>query len=406
MFFGRGDDKTEDVKVEALYGLLNSSFDKKLKNAAANAGRCIQELNSARNSYERACKNFAAVTADPHVENPYIDFTSTLKDQKHSYTITLMRILGDWNLAIPEGPNIHDRYSKVLSGTEYFIEETLKANNKFKYVLYTYGNHFGDFKKSFAIIERQRDLLKSELAGVQDELSEYNILKGKLDTLKLLGKELNTAKDMANSLNESLKSASSNSKETEEGRLKTALASQEKDLQELNRKISEINVRVSQLILPLERASKKFDHLSVRKTTLSEFITDPTSRINSESDYQEFRQLLAELKKSINEGKVEAKNNSRINESISGLLDSNLYVEIGELRALEGRRAELDRSIRMLRTDLSYIQQSKSSHEKVISEIHSLETGEKEMMQRIKDIKESIEKLFLEYYKKRIRITN
>ena len=406
MFFGRGDDKTEDVKVEALYGLLNSSFDKKLKNTAANAGRCIQELNSARNSYERACKNFAAVTADPHVENPYIDFTSTLKDQKHSYTITLTRILGDWSLAIPEGPNIHDRYSKVLSGTEHFIEETLKANNKFKYVLYTYGNHFGDFKKSFAIIERQRDLLKSELAGVQDELSEYNILKGKLDTLKLLGKELNTAKDMANSLNESLNSATSNSKEVEEGRLKTALASQEKDLQELNRKISEINVRVSQLILPLERASKKFDHLSVRKTTLSEFITDPTSRINSESDYQEFRQLLAELKKSINEGKVEAKNNSRINESISGLLDSNLYVEIGELRALEGRRAELDRSIRMLRTDLSYIQQSKSSHEKVISEIHSLETGEKEMMQRIKDIKESIEKLFLEYYKKRIRITN
>ena len=67
---------------------------------------------------------------------------------------------------------------------------------------------------------------------------------------------------MANSLNESLNSATSNSKEVEEGRLKTALAFQEKDLQELNRKISEINVRVSQLILPLERASKKFDHLS------------------------------------------------------------------------------------------------------------------------------------------------
>ena len=406
MFFGRGDDKTEDVREEALYGLLNSSLDAKLKNTGSRASRYVKELNDARKAYEKACKNFAAVTADPHVENPYIDFTSTLKDQKNSYTITLIRILGDWNPAIPEGQNIYERYSKVLSGTEYFIEETLKANNKFKYVLYTYGNHFGDFKKSFSIIERQRDLLKSELAGVQDELSEYNILKGKLDTLKLLGKELNTAKDMANSLNESLNSATSNSKEAEEGRLKTALASQEKDLQELNRKISEINVRVSQLILPLERASKKFDHLSVRKTTLSEFITDPTSRINSESDYQEFRQLLAELKKSINEGKVEAKNNSRINESISGLLDSNLYVEIGELRALEGRRSELDRSVRMLRTDLSYIQQSKSSHEKVISEIHSLETGEKEMMQRIKDIKESIEKLFLEYYKKRIRITN
>ena len=37
---------------------------------------------------------------------------------------------------------------------------------------------------------------------------------------------------------------------------------------------------------------------------------------------------------------------------------------------------------------------------------YRLESGEKETMQRIKDVKESIEKLFSEYYKKRIRITN
>jgi len=406
MFFGRGDNKTEDVKITALYGLLNSLFDAKLKNSGSRASRYVKELNDARHSYEKACKGFAAITADPHVENPYIDFTSTLKDQKNSYTITLIRILGDWNLAVPEGPNLYERYSKVLSRTEYFIEETLKANNKFKYVLYTYGNYFGDFKRSFALIERQRDLLKGELASVQDELSEYNILKGKIDTLGILGKELNTAKDMVNSLNESLTSASSNSKEAEYIRLEGALDSQEKELQELNRKISEINVRVSQLTLPLERVSKKFDHLSIRKTTLSEFIADSTSRIKSETDYQEFRQLLSELKQSINEGKIEAKNNSRVKESISELLNSNLYVEISALRDLEGRRSELERSLKALRIDLSYIRQSKSSHEKVISEIHSLETGEKETMQRVKDVKAFIEKLFLEYYKKRIRITD
>ena len=83
-----------------------------------------------------------------------------------------------------------------------------------------------------------------------------------------------------------------------------------------------------QLILPLERISKKFDHLSVRKTTLSEFIADSTSRINNEGDYQKFKQLLSELRKSINEDKVEAKNNTRINESISELIDSNLYGDI------------------------------------------------------------------------------
>ena len=87
-------------------------------------------------------------------------------------------------------------------------------------------------------------------------------------------------------------------------------------------------------------------------------------------------------------------------------MDSGLYLEIRALRDLEGRRSELDRSIKMLRTDLSYIGQSKSSHEKVMSEIHSLETGEKETLQRITDVKASIEKLFHEYYKKRIRITD
>ena len=406
MFFGRSDGKIDDVKTAALYDLLNSSFDAKLGNTGSRASRYVKELDGARHSYEKACQNFAAITADPHVENPYIDFTSTLKDQKNSYTITLIRILGDWNLAVPEGPNLYERYSKVLSRTEYFIEETLKANNKFKYVLYTYGNHFGDFKKSFALIEKQRDLLKGELANVQDELSEYNILKGKIDTLGILGKELNTTKGMADSLSESLTSANHESKEAEENKLKGVLDSQEKELQELNRRISEITVRMSQLTLPLERVSKKFDHLSVGKTTLSEFISDSTSKINSESDYQEFKQLLSELKKSINEGKIDAKNNSRVNESISALMDSGLYLEIRALRDLEGRRSELDRSIKMLRTELSYIGQRKSSHEKVMLEIHSLETGEKETMQRITDVKASIEKLFHEYYKKRIRITN
>ena len=50
---------------------------------------------------------------------------------------------------------------------------------------------------------------------------------------------------------------------------------------------------------------------------------------------------------------------------------------------------------------LSSVMQTVSLHDRI-----TLTKVDKETMQRIKDVKESIEKLFLEYYKKRIRITN
>ena len=169
MFFGHGG-SAADTKPDELYTLLNSHFDKKLRALDSRATGAFRGLNEAKRSYAEACEKFAAIEAEPDMEDMYVSSPRAIKEQKNSYVAVLIRILGEWDSGLAEGSNLHERWSIVLSRAEHFIEDTLRANSKFKHVLYSYSRHLDNFKRSFSSIERQKDLLKSALDRVGNEL--------------------------------------------------------------------------------------------------------------------------------------------------------------------------------------------------------------------------------------------
>ncbi|MGH2639256.1 MAG: hypothetical protein ACRDF4_08270, partial [Rhabdochlamydiaceae bacterium] len=170
--------------------------------------------------------------------------------------------------------------------------------------------------------------------------------------------------------------------------------------------ISGARSRISSLTAQLGRASKKFDHESGRKIHLLDFVEDPINRIRSESDYDEFKALLAELKSSIDSGAIEQKSIPKANESLSEVMNFDIYAAVLSLRSLESRRSGLADSIGLLKITLGRLSDSKNAHEKIISDIESTKASAEDISLKIKNTKSSIERTFLEHYGKSIRIVD
>jgi hypothetical protein len=405
MFFGRGKGgAVVDVRSDGLVKLLNSSFDSKLRNFDSRASKIVKELLRARSSYKEACEAFSALDADPEIDNPYREHISSLKSQKGFYSNALKRIFDGWNLNLSDASNLYDKYYTVLSSTERFINETLKANNKSRQTLYHYSRYLARLNTSFSSIGLYRNSLKSEFDKVGKEFSDYNAINDQITKLGILKSDLDTINNSLNSLNEAFVSNNNESIKEEETELASDLSAKGKSLWDLNNEISALHSRVGSLIVPLERVAKKFDHTSGRKRQLWTFLEDPMSNIKNENDYKEFRDLMTGLKKEVDSGSIESKNNLRINSAISDLMSTDLYSILSSLRSFDAKRLELENSVRLSSGALDRLKGSRGTHEKVATDIESLKRSAEEMTANIESTNRSIERLFFEYYDQKIKI--
>lgn len=401
MFFGGG--KAEEIELTALGALLNSAFDRKLSNFDSKASNMVKELSNAKLQFAGACREFEELEAEPEKANMYIDNISFLKTQKNFYSRALKRIIDDWNITVNDAPNVHSKYATILSNTEEFRNEILKANNNFKQVLYSYSNHLDLFKRYFSLVERHMDSLKSGLNKVDKELSEYMSLSDKINTLTTLKDELDTLNRNIGAFN---KDAATGGTETQKEELEISgdLLKKETEMLNLNSEISGLLNRINYITAPLERAARKLDHISPRKTQLHKFIEDPANSINNESDYNNFRMLLEDLKKSVDSGTIDAKNNTKTSEIISDLLKTDIYYMIVSFRALKKKKVDLEEQIRFSKRMLESIKESKSNSTKMIENIEIMKRKVSNTTIKINEIKNSIERLFLESYNKRISV--
>jgi chaperonin cofactor prefoldin len=405
MFFGKGGGDARKVREEDLYALLNSSFDGKLKQFGSAANSCTRELNLAKGHYERACKEFAALQEEPEIENPYVNYASSLKDQKNSYAATLMRILHSWDSEPGEGPNLYEQYSAMLARTNDFIKETLQSNSKFKYVLYTYGRHFNNFKRSFALLERSRDALARELDNAGGLLSEYNEINGKLAYLHALNGEKGVISSMIASIRDS-KIGGLEVPEIEEQRLAGEELAHKKTLEHLKSEINALTGGINRLMSQIEKPAKKFDHMSAAKVQLESFVEDIISKIDSEESNAKFKGMLGELNKALETGTIEAKNKEKAAEAIAELMSTDLYGLVLSVKSLEERKKEEEHELNLMHDAISHIRDTKDSAARVESKLSEMQKSESDINSKIDSAKSAIEKLFLDCYKQRIKIAD
>jgi hypothetical protein len=401
MFFGA---KTDEKRLSELETFLNSTFDGKLGGFEAKVRSITTSLISEKSHFGSACAEFAALDVEPELENTYFEKANVIKDQKGSYARALKHIIDNWDLSPKGHANIYERYESVLSATDVFIQDMLRANGSFSKVLHSYSNYLGGFKRAFSSVEREARYLRNELDRYGGRFSEYNILRGRIRELV----ELQTSiEGMEKRLGETPPHRVEAAKES----VATDKPIEHIEKQELEKELGMIKTEaysllgsIGSLVAPLDKPARKFDHSSGKKVALHPFVDNPIGTIRNESDYSTFVGLLNELEGSVASGTVETKNIQVVRDAVSRLLEANLYNLIVHLEELRRRESQLAHQIRITGEAIRKDEEERIEAASAVERAEAMRRELADTRKRKDEEKKAITELFFEYYRIKLSI--
>ncbi len=404
MFWGRNS-KPEEIKIEELPHLLNSLFEKKLGNFGAEAQRIAKEIRRAHAEFEKACNELEIIDAEPYVQNIYFENLSSIKSQKAPYARTLKKIIMTVEFERRSASNTYGHYRQFLSGLDAMRGEVLKANATFKLILYCYAGHMGNFRKSFADLEKYMEMMRRELESRSKEASEFSSLSDWISRLNMQLEERQATRESVEMLKQSLQAANGGALEKEESELAGRIGSTKGELAAADAGIKKLSGQISLLTTNLERPARKMDHLSMSKRQLHQFMADPIGTITDREEFGKVVAMVKELREDVEKGSVDTKNKEGTLEAISLLLDSDLYGMISSLRLLQQKRLDSEYEIRDMEITLNSLEKRRGSSEKAAQEVGAMEKRIEDTGGSVASSKKMIEKLFLEYYRRPLSIT-
>lgn len=402
MFFGRKE--AEPMAMDGLEQLLESLFEAKLGSLGSKADAMVRELISSKEGFGEECGRLEKLEAEPYVEDLWSPNIGSIKGQKAIYAKTLKQAMDRLSLEADETLNTYDRYRAILQEVGQAKERLLKANADFKLILYCYSKHLSGFKKRFSSMERLESSLRKELDSRSREASEYSETKEAISRLRLMTEELQILNEGISAVSSSLEGKGKEFDSDVHERISKELSGKHAELSAAKADISRIRSSMDELTLPLERPSKKLDHLSIRKRKLHDFIANPLDSVSSEEDYSEFRAMLAELKESLDKGTVDIKNRDTAMNAVEKLSNMDIREKAADIRQATERKAALEEEIRVLNQALADTQDEMKAKERSSKDREGMRQKEKETVDSRNEAKRTIEKLFETYYRKRIAI--
>ncbi|MDE1768321.1 MAG: hypothetical protein KGH69_04870 [Candidatus Micrarchaeota archaeon] len=402
MFFGKKE--TESIALEDLEELLESLFERKLGSLGSRAAAIASELAGSKSGFSDECDMLERLEAEPYVEELWSPNIGSIKGQKAIYARTLRQINDRLSLEADEALNTYDRYRAMLQDIGQAKESMLKANADFKLILYCYSKHLNGFKRRFSSMERLESSLRKELDSRSREASEYSETKEAISKLRLMTEELQVLNEGISAVSSSLEGKDSEANPDVHERISKELSGKQEELSAVKTDISRIRSRMDELTLPLERPSKKLDHLSARRRKLHDFIADPLGSIASDEDYDEFRAMLTELKESLDKGTVDVKNRGTALNAIEELSNMDIREKAASLRQSMERKTALEEEIRILTQALADTQDEMKAKERSSRDREGMRQKENETMHSREEAKRKVERLFETYYRKRISI--
>lgn len=402
MFFGR--DRPEEIKLSDLYKLLESSFEGRLGSLGSKAVSIIKDLERETKNFGSACDYLEKHDAEPHTGNIYFQDTASLKEQKIAYTRAVKRILKGLSLTPDKDLNTYSRYKGMLSNVDIFINDILKTNANFKPVMFCFGNGLKGMRNTFSEIEKSRDKLRREIESRTDEAHGYDTLIERLDTLSMQDEEMRLMRQSITDLKIRLQGSDSNEDRLNIEKLETELKDKRTEVAKAKKVVAEASVKINILCAPLDRASKKFDHGSLRKRRLHDFIDNPVEAIATKSDYDTFLALLNELYDSVESGFVEVRSKSETKSQISGLVNLNIHEKINLLKTDKDKIVSLERELSLIEKTLSDMYSSKIERGDIEKDIEKTERNLEETVRAHALNKKAIEEMFAKNYKKQISI--
>ena len=403
-FFWKKDSDPEKVALAELDGLANSIFEERLGNLGPRAQSEIEGLRSAATGFAEACDRFNGIDAEPYVQDLWMPNINALKSQKGNYAKALKHAIEKLDLSQKDTANTYDKYNGVLSEIDRVTNELLAVNANFKTVMYCFSKHLSGLKHAFSMIERHRESLRTEITKRSEAAVQHSKTSERILALNALIEESEAFRNGAEALRESISSGSSNAVAEEESNISSSISSKVAEMSSIDAGLSMLSSQIGSLTLTLERPSRKQDHLSVRKRHLHPMMTNPEEGIKSRADSNEFTEMVRELRDNIEKNVIEVKNKDGTLNTISELLNSDIYSMLESVKSLKQKRSDVKREIGVMEGALEDVKKGKVSAAEAREEIKKMEGKAAEAEKSINPAKEALEVMFFEYYKKRITI--
>ncbi len=398
MFLGRRE-PPEEVKASELPALLESLFGRKTLQLSSRAEAMLEELRSKEEEFIKACDYLDGIEDEPELEEVYLANTGSVKSQKSTYAKTLKRAMSEYRKAADSG-NAYEKYKRIYTDAEAMIREIMGINGTYRLAFLAYSRHLGSFKKNFSSIEKLVASLKSELDRGEPYYSEYLLLKGKLSELMGVSSELEELKDFLSS-HPPGSDAPPGSEAA--GELAEKLAAKEAEVASAYSAMLRSQQRIAWMLQPLERASRKYDHLSLEKRKLAEFISIPQS-LESQEEYSIFAGLAKGLAAGIKSGSIEVKNADETIASVGFVLSGDLKREIERARSSREEKASLEAQASALRQEHLKMLDKGSRAERLATERKSASEDAERLRTEEKNLCEELEWLLKKHYGKTVKL--
>jgi hypothetical protein len=396
--------EVENIEVASLHQMLNALFDKKLAKLESKASGIVKEMNSVRRQFLDACDRFEKLDAMPDTEDIYNPNINSIKTQKDLYARSIRKVIGDLQTATEGAQNTYERYARILANVESSNTEMLRTNARFRIVLHCYAKHLGGFKRSESDLEKLIAAMKNELERRGAELYEYNKVNDQILELRLRLDELHNLENRNKALGAGSARNISASIDRDESETASMLESKREEERTVSSQVADLNSAITSLVAPLEKAAKKFDHMSTSKKQLHRLVSDAANTIGDESGYLEFMAMVKELKERLDEGKISVKNHDAVSSAAERLLDSDIYSMIKSVRSANERKRKMEADIANLKMEMNHIKSYRENTEKTVNSIEEMKKIISDVQGSMSYSKTAVEKSFLEHYGKRIRI--
>ena len=183
-----------------------------------------------------------------------------------------------------------------------------------------------------------------------------------------------------------------------------AISAKQSTLSEISRESSVLHQRIMRLTAPLERPSKKFDHIAQNKKGLNQFIKDPIGSLNSESDYGILMSLINEMADKLGVRGYRDKG-CRQGEGIGSRAGKCGHLWHGRrVQATAAEGLSHARGNKIARKQSCKVQGGNEQFERASESKESMRRRAAEIGAKLEATKAEIERLFLAYYGKRISI--
>lgn len=385
------------VTLTELQPMLKKMFDESTSAVTERAKRQNKSLDSAWRAFESACSSFYNLGAEPDLEDLHRIKREEIDALKASYVNALLETVGEADI----GADAKEKTRYEASMDEFRMHETrmkrlLQVNYRFKPVIIAYAKHLGGFKAASSELERGMGELKRTLDAEAGGFASYRKI---LDDVRELHARIEGADALERTSKMSAGTGSAVAGRDAEA-LKGVTKEQARKLEQLAVRLAEKRMEINIIVQPLERVAKKYDHKTMQKEKLHEYLLNKELIIER---HERFAEMLKGLEGAVSDGTVDTKNREATIEKINkamgglrGLIDEERRIETERKNAtadLEAQQSELNEALSAAKSEL----ERKRKAEQLSKRVAELEAEKR-------DAKEKIEKEVLDTYGKRISI--